>query len=131
MFRFLFTLLDGRIIKRFFASMAVQALAAMVALIALLFFLAAAFQTLVETIGGVHASLVFGGLFIIIAAVMMVVASQIWKSRPKQLVPLARYGVMTEALEVAKVMIRKDPSKAIIAGVVLGAMAEFMAKSKK
>lgn len=131
MFRFLFTLLDGRVVKRLVASLAVQGLAAMVALFAMLFFLAAAFIALVWAIGGLFACLVFGGAFIILAGIMMVAASLIWKTRPKQLAPLARLGAMTEALEVAKVVIRKDPSKAIIAGVILGAMAEFMSKSKK
>lgn len=128
MIRFLVRLMDGQVIKLLIVRIALQAMAAAVLLFGLLFLLASAFQALVQAVGGVYASLIFGFLFIVLGAVLFIAGGIVWKRRPRQLVPLAKLGAMTQALEIAKIAIRREPAKAIIAGVVLGAMAELMAK---
>jgi hypothetical protein len=131
MIRFLVRLMDGQVIKLLIVRIALQAMAAGVLLFGLLFLLASAFQALVQAVGGVYASLIFGFIFIVLGALLFIMGNIVWKRRPRQLVPLAKLGAMTQALEIAKIAIRREPAKAIIAGVVLGAMAELMAKPPK
>ena len=131
MIQFLVRLMDGQTIKLFVARLALQAIAGIVILFGMLFILACIFQVLVQAIGGIYTSLIFGVVFILLGAILFIAGGIIWKRRPRHLVPLAKLGAMTQALEVAKIAIRREPAKAIIAGVVLGAMAELMAKPPK
>ncbi len=131
MIRFLVTLADGQTVKLFVARLALQAMAGLVMLFGLLFLLACIFQALAQAIGGVYTSLIFAAVFLVLGLILFIAGGIVWKRRPRHLVPLARLGAMTQALEVAKIAIRREPAKAIIAGVILGAMAEFMAKPPK
>jgi hypothetical protein len=131
MIRFLVKLMDGQTVKLLAMRLALQAAAAAVILFGLLFLLASAFQALVQAVGGAYASLIFGFAFVILGAILFIVGGIVWKRRPRHLVPLAKLGAMSQALEIAKIAIRREPAKAIIAGVVLGAVAELMAKPPK
>ena len=131
MLRFLVRLMDGQTVKLFVIRLALQAFAAITILVGLLFLLACIFQALAQAIGGVYTSLIFAVVFILLGALLFIAGGIVWKRRPRHLVPLAKLGAMTQALEVAKIAIRREPAKAIIAGVILGAMAEFMAKPPK
>lgn len=128
MLRFLVTLADGKTIKLLIARIGLQLAALGVFMFGMCFLLASAFQALILGVGGIYACLIFGFAFVVFAALLFIVGSIVWKRRPRNIVPLAKLGAMTQALEVAKLAIRREPAKAIIAGVVLGAMAEVMAK---
>jgi hypothetical protein len=126
--RVFFNLIDGFSLRRL-TQRIVLSLAGLVAgLLGLGFLCAAVFQVVADWLGGLDASLIFGAGFIVIALGLFGLASAVWNRRPRPLVARARLGVVAEALRLAQVVIRKEPSKAVLAALVLGAITEYTQK---
>ncbi len=128
MLRVLFNLFDG-VSLRYLTQRILLSLAGLVAgLIGLVFLLAAGFKAVANALNPLDAALIFGAAFIVIALVLLGAATMIWQRRPKPLLARARYGVAAELLRLAQTLIRKDPSKAVIAALILGAITEYTQK---
>lgn len=128
MLRFLFELFDGVTLKRLGARAALSIVALIALLIGLAFLLAAAWQAVAMMLDGLDASLIFAGLFILAAVGLFALGAYQWRRRPRPFITAARYGVAREALAVIGNLLRREPAKMVLAGLVLGAIAEFMQK---
>lgn len=128
MLRFLFELFDGVTLRRLGlrAVLSVVALAAL--LVGLAFVLAAAYQAVAMMLDDLDASLIFAGLFILAALVLHAAGAYQWRHRPRSTMSAARYGVAREALSLIGNLLRREPARMVMAGLVLGALAEYLQK---
>lgn len=124
----LFNLFDGFTLRHLTQRIVLSLAGLGAALVGSGFLLAAVFQTIAAAVGGLDASLICGTVFVVLALMLFGFASFRWNRRPRPLLARARYGVATELLRLAQILIRKDPAKAVIAALVLGAIAEYSQK---
>lgn len=126
MLRVLVELFDGVTLRRLGARIGLAAVALALLLAGLGFLLAAAAEALGAAIGPVHAALALGGGLILVAAALHAVGTYRWRHRRRPLAEAARAGVLREGLAVALALLRRDPAKMVLAGLVLGALAEYL-----
>ncbi|MCW8307311.1 hypothetical protein AruPA_09715 [Acidiphilium sp. PA] len=128
MLRVFFNLIDG-FSFRYLTQRIVLSLAGLLALLlGAGFLLAAAFRVVADALNVIDAALIFGAGFIVIALGLFGAASMVWNRRPRPMLARARYGVAAEVLRLAQTMIRKDPGKAVLAALILGAITEYTTK---
>ncbi|MBW4035431.1 MULTISPECIES: hypothetical protein [Acidiphilium] len=128
MLRVFFNLIDGFSFRYLTQRIALSLAGLVAGLLGLAFLLAAAFRAVADALGAIDASLIFGAVFIVIALGLFGTASMIWNGRPRPMLARARYGVAAEVLRLAQTLIRKDPSKAVLAALILGAITEYTTK---
>jgi hypothetical protein len=125
-----FNLIDGFSFRHLTQRILLSLAGLIAGLIGLGFLLAAAFEAVADALGSLDAALIFGAAFIVIALALLGTASMVWNRRPKPLLARARYGVVAELLRLAQTLIRKEPSKAVIAALILGAITEYTQKRR-
>lgn len=130
MLRTLFELFDGFTIRHLIERIVLTVVGLGAALVGLVFLLGAAFQALSLLVGPLDSALIFGIVFIIFALGLLGLASVRWNRRPRPMLARARLGVAAEALKLAQTVIRREPTKAVVAALVLGAVTEFTQKRK-
>ena len=128
MLRVLLNLFDGLTLRYLGRRIALTLVALGVLLFGLCFLLAAVYQAIAGALGTLDASLIFAALFIIAALGLFGAAAWQWRRRPRPLLARARYGVAEELLILVQTLIRKDPTKAVIAALILGAITEHLQK---
>jgi hypothetical protein len=126
--RVFFNLIDGFSFRYLTQRIALSLAGLVAGLLGLAFLLAAAFRAVADALGAIDASLIFGAAFIVIALGLFGTASMIWNRRPRPMLARARYGVAAEVLRLAQTLIRKDPGKAVLAALILGAITEYTTK---
>ncbi|WP_201728859.1 phage holin family protein [Acidocella sp. C78] len=126
MLRVLVELFDGVTLRRLGARIGLAAVALALLLAGLGLLLAAAAEALGAAIGPVHAALALGGGLILVAAALHAVGTYRWRHRRRPVAEAARAGVLREGLAVALALLRRDPAKMVLAGLVLGALAEYL-----
>ena len=128
MLRALFNLFDGTTLRHLRRRVAFGMVGVVMALIGLVFLLAALYQAIALGMGDLYAALICGGGFVVFALGLFAIANRQWRRRPRPLLARARYGVAAELLTMAQTLIREDPAKAVIAALVLGAITEHLQK---
>ncbi|MGC9271481.1 hypothetical protein [Acidiphilium sp.] len=128
MLRTLFDLFDGLTLRHLTRRIVFALVALAAALVGFGFLLAAGFLAVAHALGGVVAALIFGASFVFLALGLYGIGRYQWTHRPRPLLARARYSVAAEALRLAQVLILKEPAKAIIAALILGAVTEFTRK---
>jgi hypothetical protein len=126
--RFLIELFDGATMRRLGLRVGLGIAAIVVLLIGLVFLLVAAEQAVAAAIGPVYAPLVFAAACLLLAAVLYGIGAYAWRSRPRPLAAAARAGVLREGLSVLAALLRREPARLVFAGLVLGALAEYLQK---
>lgn len=126
MLKILFELVDGSTIRRFAQYGALAVLAAIFGLFALVFAIAAIHAAIALAVGGLYAWLICAGGSLFAALLAFLIGRTRWRNRPRPLLARARYAMATEALSLARVLLRKEPAKVLIAAMVLGAIAEHL-----
>ncbi len=129
MLRFLTELFfDGATMRRLGLRVGLGVAAIVVLLIGLVFLLVAAEQAVAAAIGPVYAPLVFAGACVLLSALLYGTGTYAWRSRPRPLAAAARAGVVREGLAVFAALLRREPARLVFAGLVLGALAEYLQK---
>lgn len=132
MVRILFELFDGSTIRRFAQYGALTVLAVIFGVFALVFAIATIHAAITLAVGGLYAWLICAGGSLFAALLVFLIGRRRWRNRPRPLLARARYAMATEALSLARVLLRKEPAKVLVAAMVLGAVAEHLqARDKK
>lgn len=126
MLRVLLDLMDGTTLKRLGRRVVLSVVALFVLLLGVIFIAVAAYQAVARMLDGVDAALLIAAVLIVAAVGLFAVGSYQWRNRPKALLAKARYGVAREALSLLQTLIRKEPTKLVLAALVFGALAEFI-----
>lgn len=128
MLRVFFNLMDGFSIRHLVTRIVLTLAGAGAGLIGLGFLLSAVFQAIAAALGTLDASLICGTVFVIIGLALVGFGSLQWNRRPRPMLARARLGVAAELLGLAQTLIRREPSKAVIAALILGAVTEYSQK---
>lgn len=126
MLRVLFTLFDGVTIRHLGIRIVFTVLGLGALLMGLLFLLAAGYQALASVLDALDASLIYAAVFVFFALGCLSFASLQWRRRPRPLLAHARLGVVAEMIAIAQNLIRREPAKAVVAALVLGAITEYL-----
>lgn len=124
----LLELCDGVMLRRFGVRVVLSLVALVALLIGLAFLLSAAYQAVALMLNGLDASLIFAFVFVVAALGLFAFGSRQWRRRPRPMLAAARYGVVREALSLLRTLIRHEPARLVLAGLVLGALAEYFNK---
>lgn len=128
MLRMAFELFDGSTLRRLIIRVVLSVVALGALAVGGVFILGAVFQALSLLVGHLDSALILGALFIVFALMLLGVASLQWNRRPRPLLSRARLGVAMELLKLAQTIVRKEPSKAVVAALILGAVTEYTTK---
>ena len=126
MLKVIFELFDGSTIRRFAQYGALAAVAALFGLLALVFATLTVHAAIALAVGGLYAWLICAGGAFVLAVLLLAIGRRRWRRRPRPMLARARYAMATEALSLARVLLRKEPAKVLIAAMVLGAIAEHL-----
>lgn len=128
MLRTLVSLFDGTLLRSLAQRAVLSVIALGAAAIGMVFLIASIWQALALWLGPLFASLISMAGFMLMASALFAFASFRWRKRPRPLLTRARYGVVAEGLRLAQTVLRNEPSKAILAALILGAITEQLSK---